>query len=84
VTKHNSCFLFFSACSLTSLGVESIGGYPLSSSFADFLWLLPGMILGLIVGNLTYSYIPKQRIRQLIFVLLYLVAAGGIVQELLF
>lgn len=83
-TLRASCFLFFSASSLTSLAVESIGGYPLSSSFPDFLWLLPGMILGLIVGNLTYAYIPKRRIRQLIFVLLYLVATGGIVQELFF
>ena len=82
-TLRASCFLFFFISTVTSLAVESIGGYPLSSSIPDFLWLLPGMILGLVVGNLTYAYIPKRRIRQLILALLYLVSMGGILQELL-
>ncbi|MFV0617436.1 sulfite exporter TauE/SafE family protein [Megasphaera sp. WILCCON 0056] len=77
-----SYFIFFFISNFTSLLVELAGGYDVCASLTDFFYLLPALVIGLIIGNLTYSYISQQRIRQIIWILLYGASLSGIIQTL--
>ncbi len=77
-----TCFVFFFLCNLTSLTSYLLGGFPLQAAFGEFIYLLPGLVSGIILGHLLYAYVPKQFIHRLIFVFLYLTAIYMIVVTL--
>lgn len=66
-----TCFVFFFLCNATSLTSYTIGGLSLRAAWGEFIYLLPALIIGIIVGHAIYAYVPKTFIRRLIFVLLY-------------
>ena len=72
-----TCFLFFFLCNITSLVTHGLGGYGIDSSFAEFLYLVPGLLTGLLLGDLLYRFVPKGWLRQAIFVLLYATSLFG-------
>lgn len=67
----STCFVFFFLCNATSLTSYLLGGFSLTTAGGEFIYLLPGLIAGIITGHLLYQYIPKKLIQRLIFLLLY-------------
>ena len=78
-----TCFVFFFLCNVTSLGAHALGGYAIGAAFMEFLYLLPGLVLGVLLGNLFYDRLPKGWIRQAIFVLLVAASLIGCAEVLL-
>lgn len=78
-----TCFVFFFLCNATSLTSYTIGGLSLGPAWGEFIYLLPALVLGILVGHAIYSYVPKAFIRRLIFVLLYLTCLYTIASVLL-
>lgn len=72
-----TCFLFFFLCNVTSLATHELGGYSIGAAFMEFLYLMPGLFLGLLLGNALYRFVPKGWLRQAIFVLLYVTSLLG-------
>ena len=66
-----TCFCYFFLCNSTSLLAFHFSGMSLAPAFGEFIYLLPGLVIGIIIGHLCYSYIPKKIISRLIFLLLY-------------
>lgn len=67
-----TCFCYFFFCNVTSLCAFHISGLSLGPALGEFIYLLPGLVVGIIIGHLCYSYIPKKFISRLIFALLYI------------
>ncbi len=78
-----TCFVFFFLCNITSLSAHALGGYAIGTAFREFLYLLPGLVLGVLLGNLLYDHVPKTWIRQAIFVLLVTASLIGCADVLL-
>ncbi|MDY2685627.1 MAG: sulfite exporter TauE/SafE family protein [Selenomonadaceae bacterium] len=72
-----TCFLFFFLCNITSLVTHELGGYRIDASFTEFLYLVPGLLTGLLLGDVLYCFVPKGWLRQAIFVLLYATSLFG-------
>ena len=72
-----TCFLFFFLCNITSLVTHELGGYRIDASFTEFLYLVPGLLTGLLLGDVFYRFVPKGWLRQAIFVLLYATSLFG-------
>lgn len=72
-----TCFLFFFLCNITSLVTHELGGYRIDASFTEFLYLVPGLLTGLLLGDVLYRFVPKGWLRQAIFVLLYATSLFG-------
>lgn len=72
-----TCFLFFFLCNITSLTTHGVGGYSIGAAFTEFLYLVPGLFLGLVLGDALYRFVPKGWLRQAIFVLLYATSLFG-------
>lgn len=77
-----TCFVFFFLCNATSLTSYLLGGFSLAPAWGEFIYLLPALGIGIIVGHLSYPYIPKKLVHRLIFLLLYLTAISAILSAL--
>lgn len=67
-----TCFVFFFLCNITSLTSYELGGLPIAPALGEFVYLLPALVLGILLGHAVFSYVPKALIRRLIFILLYI------------
>lgn len=77
-----TCFVFFFLCNATSLTSYLLGDFSLAPAWGEFIYLLPALGIGIIVGHLSYPYIPKKLVHRLIFLLLYLTAISAILSAL--
>lgn len=78
----STCFVFFFLCNATSLTSYLIGGFSLVPALGEFIYLLPALAAGIIVGHLSYHYVPVKLIHRLIFLLLYLTSISAIISAL--
>ena len=67
-----TCFVFFFLCNATSLTSYALGGLSFGPAWNEFIYLLPALALGIVSGHLAYPHVPKDFVRRLIYVLLYL------------
>lgn len=67
-----TCFVFFFLCNATSLTSYALGGLSFGPAWNEFIYLLPALVLGIVSGHLAYPHVPKDFVRRLIYVLLYL------------
>ncbi len=73
-----TCFVFFLSCNFTALVAHMLGGQPMAAMIGEYVYLLPGLVLGILLGNLLYPFMPKEWIRRFIYVLLYTTSIFGI------
>lgn len=78
-----TCFVFFFLCNATSLTSYALGGLPFGPAWGEFIYLLPALALGIVVGHLAYPYVPKAQIKRVIYVLLYVTCLYTIASTLL-
>ena len=62
-------FFFFS--NLVSLATFALGGVGLAPCLHEFIYLLPGLACGILLGQLTFRFFPVHIIKRIIFTLLY-------------
>ncbi|SFH84959.1 Uncharacterized membrane protein YfcA [Selenomonas ruminantium] len=62
-------FFFFS--NLVSLATFALGGVSLTPCLYEFIYLLPGLACGILLGQLTFRFFPVHIIKRIIFTLLY-------------
>jgi hypothetical protein len=77
-----TCFIYFFLGNATSLISYLVGGYPLADAFDQFLYLLPALVAGIVLGHLSMRYIPASFFRKFIFVILYVASIYTIVSVL--
>ena len=77
-----TCFVFFFLCNASSLLAHAAGGESLYYALTEFLYLLPGLATGILVGNVLYRYLPKGWIRRAIYILLLVTSVIGIADVL--
>ena len=78
-----TCFVFFFLCNITSLTSYELGGLPIAPALGEFIYLLPALVLGILIGHAAFAYVPKALIRRLIFILLYITCIYTIASVLL-
>lgn len=78
-----TCFVFFFLCNATSLLSYAVGGLSFGPAWGEFIYLLPALFLGIGIGHVLYPYVPKNLVRRLIFVLLYVTCIYTIASVLL-
>lgn len=78
-----TCFIYFFLGNATSLISYVIGGYPLEAAVHEFLYLLPGLALGILAGRLALPCVPAAFLRRLIFAILYIASTYTIVSILI-
>lgn len=61
-------YFFFS--NICSMAVFLAGGVAIGPAIGEFIFLVPGLFLGLLLGQLACRYIPARVVHTLIFVLL--------------
>ena len=52
-------------------------------ALGEFVYLLPALVLGILIGHAAFAYVPKALIRRLIFILLYITCIYTIASVLL-
>lgn len=62
-------FFFFS--NLISLTTFTLGGVNLAPALHEFIYLVPGLAGGILLGQLTFRFFPVHIIKRIIFTLLY-------------
>ena len=78
-----TCFVYFFLGNATSLVSYLIGGFPLTAAFNEFIYLLPALALGIIVGRESMRFMPTALFRKLVFVILYVASTYTIVSILM-
>lgn len=77
-----TCFVFFFLCNASSLLAHAAGGDTIYYALTEFLYLLPGLAMGIAAGNVLYRYLPKGWIRRAIYILLLTASVIGIADVL--
>ncbi len=78
-----TCICYFMFSNLASLAAFAVGGYSLVPAVTEFVYLLPGLLIGIVLGNLAFSCMPAGLIRRMIFVLLYLTCIVNIYKAII-
>ena len=82
-TFRATCFVYFFLGNATSLISYLIGGFPLSAALHEYIFLLPALALGIIVGHESIRFMPAALLRKLVFAMLYVASGYTIVSILL-
>ena len=78
-----TCFVYFFLGNATSLISYLIGGFPLAAAWNEFIFLLPALALGIIIGHKSMRFMPAALFRKLIFAMLYVASIYTIVSILM-
>ncbi|MCI6085431.1 sulfite exporter TauE/SafE family protein [Selenomonas sp.] len=78
-----TCYVFFFLCNITSLASHAIGGMSLAFVLTEYVYLLPGLAAGILLGDALFPYLPKTWIRQSINILLLVTSIVGMGEVLL-
>lgn len=62
---------FFFLSNMVSLTTFLVGGVDMAPAFNEFIYLLPGLIGGIILGQLTFRFLPVPLLKKVIFGLMY-------------
>ena len=62
---------FFFLSNMVSLTTFLVGGVDMAPAFGEFIYLLPGLIGGIILGQLTFRFLPVPLLKKVIFGLMY-------------
>ena len=77
-----TCFVYFFLGNATSLVSYLIGGFPLAPALHEFIFLLPALVVGIIIGRKSARYIPAAFFRRSIFTILYITSIYTIISIL--
>lgn len=78
-----SCFVFFFLCNVSTLVSHTLGGMSVTYVLTEYLYLLPGLALGILLGDALFPYLPKTWIRKFINLLLPITSIIGMAEVLL-
>lgn len=67
----STCIGFFFLSNLVSLATFIIGGIDMTAPLGEFIYLLPGLMAGIALGQATFRYFPVRVLKKIIFALLY-------------
>ena len=82
-TLRATCFAFFFLCNIASLASHAIGGMSLTFVLTEYVYLLPGLAAGILLGDALFPYLPKTWIRKSINILLLVTSLVGMGEVLL-
>ena len=69
---------YFFGSNLLSLSTFWLGGAPLLEAAEEMVRLLPGLIAGILAGQIAFRYLPAARFRQILTAILYVVCVYSI------
>ena len=75
-----SCFVFFFLCNISSLTAHAAFGTSLAYVLTEYLYLLPGLAIGILLGDALFPYLPKTWIRKFIHILLPVTSVIGMAE----
>ena len=78
-----SCFVFFFLCNISTLISHAIGGMSIPAILTEYIYLLPGLALGILLGDALFPYLPKTWIRKFINLLLPVTSIVGMWEVLM-
>ena len=78
-----TCFVYFFLCNISSLAAHAIGGMSVAFVLTEYLYLLPGLAAGILLGDALFPYLPKTWIRHSINILLLVTSIVGMGEVLL-
>ena len=78
-----SCFVFFFLCNISTLTAHAIGGMDILGTLTEYLYLLPGLAAGILLGDALFPYLPKTWIRKFINLLLPVTSIVGMWEVLM-
>ena len=77
-----TCICYFFLSNLCSLAAFWAAGIPLGDAAGEVFYLLPGLAIGIALGDWAYRFIPQRLVRKVIIVLLYMTCFYNIVKAL--
>ncbi len=66
-----TCIGYFFLSNIVSLTTFLLGNVPMAPALSEFIYLLPGLALGILTGNLLFRLIPAVLFKRIILILLY-------------
>lgn len=61
---------FFFTSNIVALTTFFLGGVDFTVALREFVYVLPGLAVGILAGHLVFDYIPAQFFRRILFVIL--------------
>lgn len=70
-----TCIVFFFFGNISTLAAFIMSGVGLMPAMQEVVYLLPGLVLGLLAGHLAFDYVSAGMFRRMVFGILYLACA---------